>query len=311
MRPGLVVRVLKVLLCTASLGGCGAAVPRIGEIWDDDTGTNAVPVERKIKEKIFCELNDAISTVNNDHSLLIPVSFPDPRHPSRTITKNLKPVPESWGITLTLTLTVEELSALSPGASINTPLIPGNKTFPGNIVSANPQSFALGLGGTLSSDATRFDKYTLFYKVKDLEFLNEGCMKPDQLDGHAPLAFQGSSLLLESDLRIKTWMVKIADLRSSVGVSADNPQQALSYDIKFDIVTSGNVTPTWKLVRVTTPTGTFPFFNAKRERTHEMLLTLGPLASDKNGPGQLAANDALAAQIGAAVGTAVKNALAN
>lgn len=94
-----------------SLSACGLSVPQIGEIWDDDTGTLAIPLEKKIKEKIYCELNSAVADLNSDKEKAIPVSYQDPKNPSKTITKMIKPVPETWGATLTLTLTVEELSA--------------------------------------------------------------------------------------------------------------------------------------------------------------------------------------------------------
>jgi hypothetical protein len=321
-----------------SLSACGLPlpgldVPQIGEIWDDDTGTVAVALEQKIKEKIFCELNAAVSELNSDKKLFITDTTRDPKHPSKYITTYIPPVPETWGATLTLTLTVEELSALNPGASINNPLHNGVVNFPGEYVGAatvpgNPaggllsglpaaynygpltgisQNFSFGIGGTLSSDATRYDKYTFFYKVKDLEIDHPSCHDIVPKDGNAPENFRGSSLLLESRLGIRRWLEKMRDLRSGVGVSDTSAQQVLTYDIKFDIVTSGNITPMWKLVRVTTPTGSLPLFNLKRERTHEMLLTLGPLSEDKKNPGQLSASDNLAAQIGAAVATAIKS----
>jgi hypothetical protein len=292
-----------------SLSACGLGVPQIGEIWDDDTGTLAIPLEKKIKEKIYCELNAAVADLNSDKEKVIPVSYQDPKNPSKTITKMIKPVPETWGATLTLTLTVEELSAFNPGAAFNTPMIPTKTYFPGGITIPGSQSYNLGIGGTISSDATRYDKYTFFYKIKDLESYNTSCGDPNPIEGSAPENYHGGSLLLESNLGIKKWLSKVADIRSSIGVSAKSSQQVLTYDVKFDIVSSGNITPTWKLVRVSTPITGLPLFNTKRERTHEMLLTLGPLSESKKEPSLLSANDALAAQIGAAVGTAVKEAL--
>jgi hypothetical protein len=300
------------IAASLSLGSCGLRVPQIGEIWDDDTGTLATPVEKKIKEKIYCELNLAVAHLNSNKEKSIPFSYQDPKNPSKTITEVRKPVPETWGATLTLTLTVEELSAFNPGITFNTPMIPAKTYFPAGIIVPGSQSYNLGIGGTMSADATRYDKYTFFYKVKNLESYNSACQNPDPIDGNTPENFHGSSLLLESELGIENWLSKAADLRTSIGASDKDEkfQQVLTYDVKFNIVSSGSITPTWKLVRVTTPAGSLPLFNTKRERTHEMLLTLGPLSASKKDPGQLPANDALAAQIGSAVGAAVKNALA-
>lgn len=201
------------------------------------------------------------------------------------------------------------IAAFNPGVAFNTPMIPTKTYFPAGTTIPGSQSYNLGIGGTISSDATRYDKYTFFYKVKNLESYNISCSDPNPVEGSAPENYRGSSLLLESDLGIKKWLSKVADLRSSIGVSEKSSQQVLTYDVKFDIVSSGNITPTWKLVRVSTPISGLPLFNTKRERTHEMLLTLGPLSESKKEPSLLSANDALAAQIGAAVGTAVKDAL--
>lgn len=50
---------------------------------------------------------------------------------------------------------------------------------------------------------------------------------------------------------------------------------AISYEIKFIIVSSGNVTPMWKLVQVSANTsGTF--FSTSRTRTHDLIITIGP-----------------------------------
>jgi hypothetical protein len=293
-----------------AIGGCGTLVPQIGEIWDDPTGATEVVLERKIKEKIYCELNKAVYILNNDSSKVTTVKYSDPKNPSKTITDVRKPVPETWGATLTITLTVEEATALNPSLSLNNPLAPHNTIFPGGIVVPGPQSFSLGLGGTLSTDATRYDKYTFFYKVKDLETYNDACQKPETPGSVAPEDFQGSSLLLESDLGMQPWLEKVWGIRTGIGVSGKNAQEVLTYDVKFEIISSGNVNPAWKLTPVSTATGSLPLFSAKRDRTHEMLLTLGPLSSDKSQPSTLSANDALAAQIGSAVGIAVKNALA-
>ena len=284
-------------------------VPQIGEIWDDQTGATAVVLEKKIKEKIYCELNEAVSTLNNDPAKVIEASYSDPKNPSKIITKKIKPVPEGWGATLTITLTVEEMSGLNPSLSLNTPLAPHNTNFPGGVVVPGPQSFSLLLGGTLSSDATRYDKYTFFYKIKDLETYNGACASPESPGNVEPKDFQGSSLLLESDLGMEPWLQKTADIRSGIGVSAKSSQEVLTYDVKFDIVSSGSVNPAWKLTPVSTATGSLPLFSTKRERTHEMLLTLGPLSDTKSGPSTLSANDALAAQIGSAVGIEVEKVL--
>lgn len=265
------------------LGACGTAVPQIEEPLEYKTGEKTL--ELKIKEKVFCELQTAVINLNHDKSRYI---YAD--------TTPIKPVPESWGVTMTLTLTILEDSSLNPGVALNNSLIPGAA-----YGAAMAQSFSLGLGGTFSSDATRVDKFTFYYPIKDLEVDTGECANINNL--------HGTSFLLESQLGIERWLDNAADMRSDVGVSSSNKQQVLSYDVKFDVVSSGNATPTWKLVRVTTGTNG-NFFSTKRERTHELLLTFGPTdPADKRKPGLLASNDNLASQVGSSVTTGVTNAL--
>jgi hypothetical protein len=77
--------------------------------------------------------------------------------------------------------------------------------------------------------------------------------------------------------------------------------ESISLELKFVIVTSGNVTPTWKLVKVSN-SGSSPFFNTGRTRTHDLIITIGP-------PNQQTNNSHLAAQIGTAVGNANRQVL--
>lgn len=307
MRQHLMIKTCSIAFASSLLCGCGLAVPQVGEIWDDESGITARTLERKIKEKIYCELQSAVAKVN-EHAA---TSYEDKKNPGHFI--KVKAVPESWGATLTLTLTVEEMSGVNPGISFNTPMIPATTYFPYGANVPASQSYNLGIGGTLSSDATRVDKFTFFYTVKDLESDQPACRDTDPVEKRAPLDYQGSSLLLESDLGFYKWLKNAGDIRTnSIGVSEKSQQQVLSYDVKFDIVSSGNLTPTWKLVRVTSP-GSLPLFNTKRERTHEVTLTIGPMATPPGGgtpqPDLQSANSHLATEIGAAVGAAVKNAL--
>jgi hypothetical protein len=82
--------------------------------------------------------------------------------------------------------------------------------------------------------------------------------------------------------------------RKSADESVANKNDTVSLEIKFIIVTSGNVTPTWKLVRVSANTGTTPFFNTGRTRTHDLIITIGD-------PSVIATNSHLASQIGNSV----------
>jgi uncharacterized membrane protein YgcG len=80
---------------------------------------------------------------------------------------------------------------------------------------------------------------------------------------------------------------------NSGGGSAKTPD-TITYEIKFVIVSSGNATPTWKLVRVSANTGNLPFFATGRTRTHDLIITIGPKSTATD-------NTFLAKQIGSAV----------
>ena len=66
---------------------------------------------------------------------------------------------------------------------------------------------------------------------------------------------------------------------SSAGAAGQN-SQAITHEIKFEVITSGNITPTWHLVRVSANTnGGTNLFNTSRDRTSDLLITLAPAAN--------------------------------
>lgn len=321
-------RLPAMVLTLACLSGCGLAVPSIGEPWDLDKPAEAAPktpttisattqIEWEIKKRIFCELHDAIKAVDN-----IPLkSGPTPSQ-LKVVRSSL--IPNDWGALVSLSLEVDENAALSPGISFNDVMPNAIKAFgPGNTVTT-PQSFNLGLGSNLSATATRIDKFDPYYSVARLraDDPNSVCLPGnDPLIGHGWTAASSSPFLLDSDLRIKDWLVgamMIDNALPSQGVpaskggsgakvakstqalsSSDFGNDTVSIEIKFIIISSGNVTPTWKLVRVSANTASSPFFNARRTRTHDLIITLGP-------PSIIASNTHLASQIGNAVSNSNK-----
>jgi hypothetical protein len=248
-----------------TLSACGTYVPQIQEFWD----TSKVPIltaggqlEYRIKEKVYCDIVQAI----NDNKDILP-----PR----------------WGVQVTLDLQVDETGALNPGVSFITPL-------------ESSQSFTLGLGATLSSQGTREDKFGSYWNVDKLKGFNGGTCKQDKDEWH------GSSLLLESELGISQWL---ADQLITNQVLPSSPlsknadpsfkQDVLSYHVKFIVISSGSVTPTWKLVRIATGNGSLPLASANRTRTHDLLITFGP--AFKQGSPNIALNSHAAQEIGIAV----------
>jgi hypothetical protein len=166
----------------ASLTGCGTVVPNIAEPWDqikdnndvvDSQGHKVIPVsataqiEFEIKRQIFCELKAAVQTVDYWYNFT-----GGPKGNTFPL------LPYDWGANVSLSLQVDESTALNPGVALNVPMANAMSTFGvvekvGNTTitpptTSTPQSFSLGFGGTISTTATRIDKFDPYYSIKYL-----------------------------------------------------------------------------------------------------------------------------------------------
>jgi hypothetical protein len=293
-------------LAAFGLVGCGLAVPDIKEAWDADLPEDskgprvpaAAQIEFEVKKHVFCELGDAVKEVNKT-----PVDLGSTRVPYA--------LPPNWIAQISLSFQVDESSALSPGVSLNT-VLPNAVNIFGSGASGTvttSQSRAVGLGGTLSSTATRIDKFNPVY---DIDYLmirngpNSVCNKDrPEIDPFRQRGWQPASsspFIIEGDLGIRDWLFgailtnvfipsqkkDVPPARSTKGAGGAGTAgggsasggggvkpDTISYEIKFVIVSSGNITPSWKLVNVSANTsGTF--FSAGRTRTHDLIITIGP-----------------------------------
>jgi len=285
-------RALTALLLGSILAGCGLAIPDIKEAWDadppkDETSEEfpgAGQIELQVKTKIFCELEHAVQYVNNNYQVSKGSS------PSTLKPFAKYPLPWDWLAQVSLSFQVDESSSLGPGLVLTKVLPNAVQSFgPGNNVTTS-QSRSLGFGGTLSSTATRIDKFNPSYTIRYL-MTSESPGSICQL-GPDPFAGRGwaksSPFILEGDLGIRKWLegAVITDvlLASQPGLPPKSgggagggglKTDAYSYEIKFIIVSSGNITPTWKLVQVSAnASGTL--FAAGRTRTHDLIITIGP-----------------------------------
>jgi hypothetical protein len=217
---------------------------------------------------------------------------------------------DGWGVQITLKLTIDEKGAANPTA---------NWAPPSPITTV----FSVAGGATLSADASRVDTLNSYYLVSDL------------VTHRCPDAIRGGPFMLESDLKLKEWLYDMVVAHGSGDVqfgkdvvSGPFKENVISHEVKFDVLSSGNITPTWKLTRVQfNPTGSF--LSLSRERTHDLTITVGPadgtyligangkpLLDAKGkpkivnlGPSQQAADVHLSNLIGSAVGQAVGSAL--
>ncbi|MGA7384660.1 MAG: hypothetical protein WBW81_08240 [Methylocella sp.] len=291
------------------LSGCGTFVPEIQEPWVSPLQGEEM-VQALVKH-VHCEVERAVKDVITRDKKLAAVNN-GPRDAEWL---------EKWGAQIALTLTIDESSNLNPGVTFNTPIIPATVAFPGL---ASPisisQMYNFGLGGTLSSDGTRIDKLSSYFTVKELLTEPSFCAPPSPNDP-PKLSF------LDGDLRLEEWLLdavlvqgtNAADI-SSKAIEGQFKQNVISHEVKFMIVSSGNITPSWTLVRVSANSSSF--FGANRTRTHDLIVTFGPneetttatgnkkakqVASNK--PSQAASNAQLASEIGLAVANSLRSVL--
>lgn len=267
------------------MSGCGLYVPEIQDFGDQTKGQQLV---QSIVYNVTCEVQDAIDNIYNN-----------PDHPRKSTFL------DTWGVQIALSLQVEEKSSANPVV---------------NWLPPSPASavFNLAASGTLSADATRQDKTNSYFTVAQLRKLGRCDKRP------------GGLLLMQSDLALFEWLnanVIAADthkIQYSKDYS-DGPfkTNVLSHEVKFDITNTGNITPGWKLTKVmVNQSGNL--FSATRDRTNDLVITLGPtvptpkVTKDKNGnlitvaypgPSNEASTAALASQIGLAVANALKSTL--
>jgi hypothetical protein len=200
---------------------------------------------------------------------------------------------DNWGVQTNLDLTISEKGVINPTAEL-APVTPADAVF------------TLGLGVSGSSEATRTNKLMSFNTVAELRALHR-CDKE----------LRGGPMLLQSDLKLNEWLIAAllgSDTNSTNYTTFTTKDSVLTHEVKFEVITGGELTPTWKLINATVnPNGTF--LAANRNRTHYLTITMGPTDVVTTGPGKgkrvpsrAAADAALASQIGVAVGNSVRRA---
>jgi hypothetical protein len=214
---------------------CGCGT-YVPEIQDLGGRVEGQRLVQAILTNITCELRDAVVGLHQEY-------------PEGTFL-------ESWGIQTTLTLTIDEKGAIAPSV-LWTPPSPASAIF------------SLASGVNFSADATRKDTINAYFLVSDLE--RAQC---------SPASRPNGAFLLQSDLKLSEWLFDAvgAQLTKTVDFKATTlavKTNVLQHEVKFEIVTSGTVNPSWKLTRViVNPAGNL--FSAGRTRTHDLLITLGP-----------------------------------
>jgi hypothetical protein len=171
MRQSRIAAAVTAIALVGALGGCGAFVPEFGEPYD-----TAVPdaLIDAIVSHVHCEVKSQIEFfILDDVSLAKSAGLPGGPAPRRHLQWL-----DDWGAQLSLTLTVEEKSALSPGVTLNKVLPNAVTVFPsGNITT--PQSESVALGASISAGATR--KAVVAWFLDFREFTKEYPDRPSTL----------------------------------------------------------------------------------------------------------------------------------
>ena len=248
---------IRILLCvflTTILCGCGTVVPELRE-WPENDHFGAVDLVRIIVRSVECELKHTITDVVNTDT--------DQAH-LRSNHRHFTEFLNNWGAEVALTFTIVEKSGFNPNAT----WLP---------VSPASAIFTLNGNASLTAQATRIQKMNIFYTMKEL-YLPKG--QDCDASGEDP----SGSFLIRNDLRLKDVLdarilpaiVGIADLPSS------GQKNVLSQDISFQAVISGSLTPTVLLTRASANTAG-SFLSGSRDKTHDLLITFGPLDKPAGG----------------------------
>jgi hypothetical protein len=266
---------------TASLSLSGCIVPDVAPML---TGVDEQNLMAAVIRGVQCEIRRAVKAQIHE----------DPR---------LKWLFD-WSAIINLQLSFKNMASFNPGVSLNTPMIPANPYFPGGVTFPVMQSYSLGLGGNASFSGTRTEIVDYYYDFRDLKNSpdeptdTERCYHLGRLsiignldlnswfrDALAPIkqcAFEGRPVEINDDLpeeeAVEAYKRSCKHLR--------NPITTLSHQIDFELIFGGSITPTWTLVRVSTPASpaniapiggaASPLFGAQRADHSTLLMTLGP-----------------------------------
>ena len=218
---------------------------------------------------------------------------------------------DGWSALATLTLSAEEITALNPAIGY-TDVLANSVTKFANGAVTNGQSFSLGGGLSASADGTRTGKVNFFFVFSD--FLAKEPRQPYTYLT-VPCEHQ-SSILLESHLKLDDWIEQALypalTNANLVPEGYNQPTSLISHEVNFVINTFASLNPVWKLIPVSVNGGALPFFQASRNQTNDLLITLGQTAAADAGKKAPAAPSTevldlhLASEIGTAVATSIR-----
>ncbi len=264
------------------LGGCGTYTP---DIVPGNPPNSTAFMINGILDHVKCELGNSVQYI-------IDYDKRQAQLPTNTA-RHLQWL-EGQSAKITIKLVVDEKGSLNPGVSYKQ-LLPGVvTTFPNKTSVTTNQSFSLGLGGTLSSDATRTEMVDYTFSIK-----NDFLANKVQYSADPNKVCQSGGLFITGDLKIRDWLFATT-FPFYLPNNAKNPPDVLSHEVAFVIVANGNITPSWTLVSISANTAG-SLVAAGRTDTGDVIVSIGP----SNSPKLQSAHDI--AKINSGFSTALKN----
>lgn len=226
-----------VLSLAPFVSGCGTYVPEIKEAWDTESSTN-LSANGVLEFRVKKKVYCAIYEAVQAQTNL----------------------PRGWAVQSTIDLQADETGGVNPSGSY---ILPFNAA----------EGFTLGIGANISSQATQQHKYGSYW---DLDRLKVN--KTTECNNIA--AVHGNSPLITNELGLTQWLsdsLANNNFIQSSPLSKDNTfnQDSLTLHIRFVVITTGTLNPSFKLVRFTV-NDSGPLASVNRTRTHDILLTFGP-----------------------------------
>jgi hypothetical protein len=234
------------LAAALAVTGCGTRVPEIRDFPNNQNEAQNDALVHAIIVSIHCELEDAVTDVINERDFN--------KKSAEAYDKFLK----TWGAQVALTLRLDEQTSVSPSGLFGLP----------------HAAFSLVGGPSGTADATRVDIINFQYKVSELYLGDRKCER----DTVAPT----DSLLIQSDLKLREWLDVMFLAVATGQIVALNNKNVLSHQVTFDVTTSADITPAWKLANgAINQRGLF--LKVSRDRKHDLLVTFGPLDKTNSG----------------------------
>jgi hypothetical protein len=277
-----------VLVCTLLLTGCGIGTPDIQEFWG--TTDDADSQMQLIIEAAKCELRRATQ-------LIVAVN----KGPREEVQGPLLAFFNTWAADVLFQFTIDEKSALNPVISFTPPLPSVTAHFSNGTTTLTPQSESFGFGGQFSTEGYRQEKLHSFYLISDLVGDIQKLQKESIFEQQCSQRNGSGTLILQSDLKLYDWLRFVANEHIVGTVNLEKNQfvqsGVVTHDVKFDIISAGNFTPTVKLFRISITGGSSSFFSTTRDRSQEIIITLGPTSgTNKNALTERGTNSALASE---------------